>query len=113
MIFRDFFHRPAVEQVTPQEARSKQKAGAVIVDVREIYEWKEGHIPGAIHIPLGSLAERVQELDSSRETITVCRSGHRSMSAARILQRAGFSQVSNLTGGMINWMHHQLPIKRK
>jgi rhodanese-related sulfurtransferase len=112
MVFRNFFNRPAVAEVTAEETRAKQKAGAVIVDVREPYEWKEGHIPGAIHIPLGSLSRRLQELHPSREVVAVCRSGSRSLTAARIMQQGGFSHVSSMTGGMMSWMRQRLPVQR-
>jgi rhodanese-related sulfurtransferase len=112
MVFRKFFSRPAVAEVTPEEVRAKQKTGAAIVDVREQYEWQEGHIPGAIHIPLGSLSRRLNELDSSCEIVTVCRSGRRSISAAQILQQSGFSQVSSMAGGIISWTRQRLPTQR-
>jgi rhodanese-related sulfurtransferase len=112
MVFRHFFSKPAIAEVTPEETRAKQKAGVVIVDVREPYEWQEGHIPGAIHIPLGSLPRRLRELDPSREVITVCRSGHRSITAAQMLHQGGFSQVSSMAGGMISWTRQRLPVQR-
>ncbi len=103
MVFQRLFHKPSIDEVTAEEAKAKQKAGAVIVDVREPYEWREGYIRGAKLIPLGSLASRVKELDPSKEIIAVCRSGNRSISAVLILQRAGFTQVSSMAGGMISW----------
>ena len=110
MVFRHLFHQPSVAEITPEQAMSKQQEGALIVDVRELYEWNEGHIPGAVHIPLASLSGRLGELDASRETITVCHSGSRSRSAAQSLQKAGFAQVNNLAGGMISWTRQRLPI---
>jgi rhodanese-related sulfurtransferase len=113
VVFRNLFHKSAIVEVTPEETRAKQKAGAVLVDVREPHEWREGHIPGAIHIPLGSLSGRLDELDPSREIVVVCRSGHRSMTGAQLLQRAGFSQVRNMAGGMISWTRQQLPVSKQ
>jgi rhodanese-related sulfurtransferase len=112
MVFQRLFNRPSVEEVSAEEAKAKQKIGAVIVDVREPHEWREGYIPGAKLIPLWSLAGRVQELDPSKEVIAVCRSGNRSKSAVLILQRAGFTQVSSMAGGMISWMRNRLPVSR-
>lgn len=112
MFLRNLFQRPDIAEVTPEETRAKQQAGAIIVDVREIYEWHSGHIPGAIHIPLGTLAQHVHELDKAKEIVTVCRSGHRSIMGAQTLQRAGFTQVSSMAGGMIDWTRKQLPIKK-
>ena len=112
MVFRNFFSKPGIAEVAPDEARAKQQAGAVVVDVREPYEWQEGHIPGAVHMPLGSLSRRLKELDPSREVIAVCRSGHRSITAAQILQQGGFSRVSSMVGGMISWRRQGLPVQR-
>ncbi|HZS76743.1 MAG TPA: rhodanese-like domain-containing protein [Ktedonobacteraceae bacterium] len=111
-MFQHLFKRPSVQEISVEETRARQKAGAVIVDVREPYEWREGYIPGAKLISLGSLAGRVGELDPSKEVIAVCRSGNRSISAALILQRAGFTQVSSMTGGMMSWTRRGFPIKR-
>jgi len=111
-VFRNFFSKPVVAEVTPEEARAKQKAGAVIVDVREPYELREGYIPGAVHIPLGSLPRRLKELDPSREIVIVCRSGNRSITAAQIMQQGGFPQVSSMAGGMISWTRQRFPVQR-
>ena len=113
MNFRHLFGQSSVTEVTPEEVRAKQKAGAVVVDVREPSEWTGGTIAGAILIPLGRLSAHVQELDASRAIITVCRSGSRSRSAAQILQRAGFANVESMAGGMIRWQQLQLPVKKK
>ena len=74
----------------------------VVVDVRQHAEWKTGHIQDAIHIPLGQLSSRQQQLPRGNAIITVCRSGHRSAFAARTLTRAGHD-VLNLRGGMNAW----------
>lgn len=111
-MFRGLFGRPAVPAVAAGEARARQEAGALIVDVREPGEWREGHIPGALHIPLGSLAVRAGEIDPSREVIVVCRSGNRSATAVTVLRRAGYQRVSNLSGGMLAWTRQRLPVAR-
>ncbi len=112
MFLRNLFSKPSIAEVTPEETKTRQKVGAVVVDVREQHEWRDGHIAGAVHIPLGSLAKRSHELNPGKEIITVCRSGHRSTMAAQILQQAGFTQVSSMTGGMMSWGRKQLPIKK-
>ena len=109
-MFQRLFNRPSIDEVSAEETKAKQKAGAVVVDVREPHEWRGGYIPGAKLISLGSLAKRAQELDPSKEVIAVCRSGNRSITAAMILQRAGFTQVSSMAGGMISWTRHRLPV---
>ncbi len=112
MVFQRLFNKPSIEEVSAEEAKAKQKAGAVIVDVREAHEWREGYIPGAKLIPLGSLAKCAQELDPSKEIIAVCRSGNRSISAVLILQRVGFTRVSSMAGGMISWTKQRFPVSR-
>lgn len=103
---------PPVNEVSAEEAAVRRKAGAVFVDVRETGEWRSGHIPGSIHIPLGQLARRAGEIDQSREVVAVCRSGNRSTSAARVLEKAGFGQVSSLSGGIGAWQRRGFPIAR-
>lgn len=71
-----------------------------IIDVREDFEVEEGTIPGAIHIPLGTIPERAGELDKSKEYIMVCKGGGRSANAGEYLESKGF-QVVNLEGGML------------
>ena len=76
-----------------------------IVDVRESDEFNGpvGHIDYAVHIPLGTLAERSHELETDKPIVTVCRSGARSAQAIVLLKRAGFSEIANLAGGMLRW----------
>lgn len=76
--------------------------GVVVLDVRANDEWDRGHIPGAVHIPLGSLASRVDELPKGREIAVHCQGGSRSSIAASILELHGIS-VSNLAGGFGEW----------
>lgn len=76
-----------------------------LIDVREPTEFEDalGHIAGARLLPLASLAQRSGELDPKRPVVTVCRSGTRSAQACVLLNKAGFSQVANLGGGMLRW----------
>lgn len=94
----------------PQQAASRIRSGAIVVDVREPQEWHAGHIPGALHIPLGQLAIRSGELAQDVELIAVCRSGVRSAEATRALGQAGYA-VTNLAGGMKAWHRAGLPIE--
>ncbi len=83
-----------------------------IVDVRDPSEFIGvlGHIPGATSIPLEQLRDRATSLQRDRPIVAVCRSGARSAQAVAILEKAGFTQVANLAGGMIGWNSHRLPI---
>lgn len=95
-----------VDSISAQEA-AVMIAGkeAVIVDVREDSEWNENHIPGAIHIPLGQLNERLSELQQYKNSLLVaqCRSGGRSVQASVVLKTAGFTKVYSMTGGILAW----------
>jgi len=73
-----------------------------IIDVREDHEVENGMIPGAVHIPLGSIPEEAPNLDKSKEYILVCKGGVRSANAAEYLEAQGF-EVVNLEGGMMSY----------
>lgn len=75
--------------------------GTVILDVRRDDEYKEGHLPTAISIPLDQLKEKVT-FAKDRILYVYCRSGQRSMTACRILKEAGYENVYNV-GGIIYW----------
>ena len=93
-----------VPQVSATELASRQRSnGLVVIDVRNDSEWNEGHIPDAIHIPLGQLAERVSEIPASENIVVHCQSGGRSSIAASVLQKLGRKHVANLTGGYEAW----------
>ena len=112
-MFRQFFQSTKGPEVNvAQTVDARANATHQIVDVRERDEWAAGHLPGAIFIPRGELAIRKHELDPSKPVITVCRSGNRSLVAVDILQRAGFTDVASMAGGMIAWAQAGQPIKR-
>lgn len=96
-----------MQEVSPTETLNRLDT-VRIVDVREDDEVATGMIPGAVHIPLGQLSTRLAELDSARETITVCRSGRRSLHAAQALADAGF-HVASMSGGMNQWSAENHP----
>jgi rhodanese-related sulfurtransferase len=74
---------------------------AVIIDVREPFEWAMGTLPGAELISLGSLFGQAGELDPDRAILFICRTGNRSGVAAKLLAQYGFREVANLTGGLV------------
>ena len=75
----------------------------LVVDVRNHKEWNDGHLDGAVHIPLGELAARARELPRDREVATMCEAGYRSALAASVLARAGVDRLTNVTDGMSAW----------
>lgn len=80
--------------------RALDEEGAVLLDVRNLTEWNEGHVPVAEHIHLGRLRDEAGELDRDRPTLLYCRSGNRSAIGASLLQAAGFTDVRNIEGGI-------------
>lgn len=107
------FTKHRVKDVDPVETDRRRTAGtAVVVDVREAHELREGSIPGSRHIPLGRLQAHLGELLATPEVIFVCRSGNRSGSATAALTKAGHPNAFNMAGGMIAWKHQGLPVER-
>lgn len=75
----------------------------ILLDVRQDFEYAEGHLPGARHIPLPELSERLDELDRSLPVLVYCRSGVRSLAAANLLAGQGFAEPMSLAGGIQAW----------
>jgi rhodanese-related sulfurtransferase len=76
--------------------------GATLVDVREPGEWRSGHAPSAVHIPLGQLSTQARRISTERPVVVMCASGSRSRVAARELRKAGF-EATSLSGGIAAW----------
>jgi rhodanese-related sulfurtransferase len=97
-------------EVTPEQTqRALSDGSALLVDVREDYEWEAGRIDGAEHIELTDLPARAEQLPRDRTIIFVCRVGGRSAMAADALSRAGFD-ARTMTGGMVRWADEGRPI---
>jgi len=90
-------------EISIRETASKKVNGAYILDVRELPEFVQGHIPGAVMIPLGQLKDRLSELPTDREIVVVCLSGARSRAGLDIIREAGYTKSSNMAGGMAAW----------
>jgi rhodanese-related sulfurtransferase len=93
-----------MKQISPNEVEGllNENTPIYIIDVREVDEVKAGKIPNALHIPLGLVEFKKQDLDKLKEYIIVCRSGGRSARAAKFLEDYGF-KVINMSGGMLEW----------
>ena len=96
---------PGVPEITPAELVAWRARGDAIdlVDVREPGEWALGHLAGARHVPLGTIATALGTFAPHRTTVLYCKGGTRSAQAARILQESGFTNVWSLTGGILRW----------
>jgi hydroxyacylglutathione hydrolase len=101
-----------VQQITAMDLRQSVARGAVtVVDVRNQVEWDEGHIPGAQHIPLGYLPDRLGEIPRSKPIVVQCQTGARSMIGASLLQSHGIETAINLAGGLSNWQSHGFDVR--
>ena len=97
-----------------KQAQSMSKQGALLLDVREPEEYSAIHAPNAKLIPLGQLNARLQEIAAYKDKpiVVMCRSGRRSAQAVSLLQEAGYSQVSNVKGGIQEWEKNGLEVVR-
>jgi hydroxyacylglutathione hydrolase len=100
-----------IDQMTVEELKAALKSrppgnGVAMIDVRSANEWNEGHMPSAVHIPLGHLADRVAEVPADRPVVLQCQAGGRSAIAASLLKRLGRNNVANLVGGYDAWLRH-------
>ena len=87
---------------------------AVVIDVSEPNEFKTGHIPDAMNIPLTGLGGRVKELEKhkNKPIVLTCRSGNRSGRGAVTLRKQGFEKVYALSGGIVAWQRDNLPVEK-
>jgi len=94
----------SVTEIQATELKQRLDAGEdlFLLDVRDESEYEISNIGGTL-IPLAELPERVNELDSEREIVTVCKMGPRGARAVQFLLKSGFTKVSNLTGGIHAW----------
>ena len=80
-----------------------------VLDVREDYEWVEGHVDGATHMPMNEVPDRFTELDPDTDTYVICRTGGRSAQVAAWLTAQGYSAY-NIAGGSGAWLEAGLPM---
>ena len=75
----------------------------VLLDVREPWEFQTCHIDGSLTMPMNTIPDRLSELDTAQPIVCICHHGMRSMQVALFLEQHGFTQTSNLTGGVHAW----------
>lgn len=105
----------AMNDITVQELKARIDAGTrpFILDVREPTEYQINRIEGSVLIPLGEIPQRFRELDPSIEIVAQCKGGVRSAKAAAFLRQQGFTNVRNLTGGIMAWVEQIDPSQPK
>ena len=101
-----------VKESTPEEALTSLRADGLLIDVRSPSEFRGGHARGARSIPLPDLGGRASSLSRERPIHLICASGQRSRAGVRILEKAGFGNVSSVRGGTAAWTRTGLPLGR-
>jgi hydroxyacylglutathione hydrolase len=95
----------------PELATRMHAGDTTVVDVRSGPEWDAGHLPGALHIPLGYLTDRLDEIPRDRTVALQCQTGSRSAIAASLLLARGYRDVVNVDGGYAAWRAARLPVE--
>ena len=98
-------------KVKAAQALDLVRDGATLLDVRESSEWKSGHAPRAVHIPLGQIDQGARRLQKGRPVVVVCASGMRSRTAAKQLRTLGY-EATSVSGGMTAWQRAGGEVRR-
>ena len=96
-----YMGRMGIKQLSAKEL--EQRKGMVLLDVRTDQEYEQGHIPGAVHIPLSDIGDRIKKLKKDKELVVYCQSGNRSIWAIKRLMGMGYKNLYNLKGGYRAW----------
>lgn len=111
------------QSATPEKAEIKQvsvehtnetvaKNNVQFIDVRTVEEYKSGHAPKAVNLPLEGLENEFAKLDKDKPVYVICQTGRRSQKGAELLNQAGFKEVYNVTGGTSAWTNANLPLEK-
>jgi len=93
-------------------ANVKDRDDVFLLDVREQWEYDEGHIPGVTLLPMGEVPARLSEIPTDKEVIVTCRSGNRSGQITDYLRQNGFDNVHNMSGGIVAWENAGYEVSR-
>lgn len=104
--------RAPISRISPREAHKKMSDGASLLDVREYPEWVEGHVPGAVLIPLGDVKKEPQCAALAPEVLVLCRSGRRATEAAEAIAASGVATPLVVEGGIQAWQSAGLPTQK-
>lgn len=102
MLFKQLAPVKGLRNLQLREFKNEYQ-GNPLIDVRESHEYKRGHIPGAVNIPLSQLKQRLAEIPKDKPVYLYCQSGMRSKQAGKMLRNNGCSQLAHLTGGIMAW----------
>ena len=96
-----FLGRLGIKQLAPREL--DRKKGMTILDVRTNKEYERGHIPGALHVPLSDIGDKIKKLKKDKELVVYCQNGNQSIWAIKRLMGMGYKNLFNLKGGYSAW----------
>jgi len=99
------------EEVSPADAHAAAGRGALLLDVREDWEWNQGHVPGAVHIPMQQVPQRLAEIPEDADVYVYCKVGGRSARVVDYLRRNGRRRAVNVSGGIDAWSEAGLPVE--
>ncbi|HXJ78460.1 MAG TPA: rhodanese-like domain-containing protein, partial [Candidatus Methylomirabilis sp.] len=104
----------SVPQITVHDLATmrEERPELVVVDVREVSEWEDGHIDGALHLPMAEAVRRLAELPAERPKAVLCAGGLRSSTVISALSREGVSGWYNVSGGMTAWTKAGYPTRK-
>lgn len=100
------------QNIGPRELYQAVDQGAVVVDVRTPQEFAEGHVPGAINLPVENVVQWADTLPKDKPVYLYCRSGNRSRQAAEYLKKKGYTNLYNLEGGILAIQREGFPLVR-
>jgi rhodanese-related sulfurtransferase len=101
-----------VPTIDVKQAFARAKRGAKLVDVRSSGEFRSGHPKGALSVPPGLIKKDQTGLGRDDDILVICLSGHRSPRQAKKLAEMGYTNVSNVHGGLMAWKKAGLPVKK-
>ena len=103
--YRELLARTKAEISELDARHAEALPGAAWIDIREVDEWQEGHIPGAVHVPRGNLESRIEGVvaDKTTPVVLYCAAGNRSAFAAKTMAELGYESVHSLVGGFTDW----------
>ena len=96
-----YLSRMGIKQLSPKEF--DQKKGMAVLDIRSHKEYEQGHIPGAVHVPLSDIGDKVKKLKKDKELVVYCQNGNQSIWAIKRLMGMGYKNMYNLKGGYRAW----------
>jgi len=92
-------------------ASVKDREDVYLLDVREPWEYEEAHIPGVTLLPMGDVPDSLDQIPTDKQVIVTCRTGNRSGQIAAYLRQNGFDNISNMSGGIVDWQAAGYPVE--